>query len=96
MFCPSPSPFRACSCRADCAYNHVSFLTCTGPTLLLWSCNLPDIYSAKGSMPVTQGGKAKLSAHMGELVESDFTHKSENTKPNKQSGKKVSKAVRQC
>ena len=72
---------------------------------------LPDLYRAnfatlalqpawhlqcKGSMPVTQGGKAKLSAHMGELVESDFTHKSENTKPNKQSGKKVSKAVRQC
>ena len=73
-------------------------------------CKLPDLYRAnfatlalqsswhfpcEGSMPVMQGGKAKLSAHMGELVESDFTHKSENTKPNKQSGKKVSKAVRQ-
>ena len=36
-----------------------------------------------------QGGKAKLSAHMGELVESDFTHKSENTQPKKQSKVKV-------
>ena len=32
-----------------------------------------------------QAGKAKLSAHMGELVESDFTHKSENTQPRKAS-----------
>ncbi len=37
-----------------------------------------------------QGGKAKLSAHMGELVESDFTHKSENTQTKKQSRPKVS------
>ena len=38
-----------------------------------------------------QGGKARLSAHMGELVESDFTHKSENTQPKKQSKVKVGK-----
>ncbi|KAL0040705.1 hypothetical protein WJX79_002387 [Trebouxia sp. C0005] len=38
-----------------------------------------------------QGGKAKLSAHMGELVESDFTHKSENTQTKKQSRPKVLK-----
>ena len=36
-----------------------------------------------------QGGKAKLSAHMGELVESDFTHKSENTQRKKQFKGKV-------
>lgn len=34
---------------------------------------------------IVQGGKAKLSMHMGELVEGDFTHKSENTQPKKQS-----------
>lgn len=34
---------------------------------------------------IAQGGKAKLSMHMGELVEGDFTHKSENTQPKKQS-----------
>ncbi|DBB07409.1 TPA: hypothetical protein ACH3X3_008894 [Trebouxia sp. C0006] len=38
-----------------------------------------------------QGGKAKLSAHMGELVESDFTHKSENTQTKKQSRTKAPK-----
>ena len=37
---------------------------------------------------VVQGGKAKLSMHMGELVEGDFTHKSENTQPKKQSPNK--------
>ena len=42
-------------------------------------------------LDVVQGGKAKLSAHMGELVESDFTHKSENTQPRKASqSRKVS------
>ena len=37
---------------------------------------------------IVQGGKAKLSMHMGELVEGDFTHKSENTQTKKQSPNK--------
>lgn len=39
----------------------------------------------KGCLDAVQGGKAKMSMHMGELVEGDFTHKSENTQPKKQS-----------
>ncbi len=39
--------------------------------------------------PHVAGCKAKLSLHMGELVESDFTHKSENTQTKKQSRPKV-------